>query len=69
MKCNEILDWAEVIAVVQTAVEPTVVFPAERVADSVVASPEELRPDGVAPAITVPTTSGVQPDPFSRRLA
>lgn len=74
MKCNELLDWAEVVALVQAANEPT---NSSSVDEASVAAaiaeghtaPRRVQPhEVVAPALSVPAADTVESDPFAQRL-
>ena len=77
MRCNDILDWAEVIAVVQGAAEPetsasaheTAVVAAIPTTESDAPEPAvAIRREVVAPALSMPGPDTGEPDPFSQRL-
>jgi len=74
MPCNELLDWAEVIALVQAADEPIDFSSVDKasVAAAIAegdSAPQEVQRRGVvAPALSVPAADVVEPDPFSQKL-
>ncbi len=74
MKCNELLDWAEVIAIVQSATEPVDFSSVDEasVAAAIAEHDPELirvsRHEVVAPTLSVPAGDVVDPDPFAQRL-
>ena len=75
MKCNELLDWAEVVVQVQAAAEPidfssvdeASVAAAIAEGEAAAASPQGHH-EVVAPALSVPAADTVEPDPFAQRL-
>ena len=76
MKCNELLDWSEVIALVQSAQEPidfssvdeASVAKAIAEGDAAAHLPPPHR-DVVAPALSVPMAEAADADPFAQRLS
>lgn len=74
MKCNELLDWAEVIAIVQSAQEPIDLASVDKASvaaaiaeDETAAAPVHAN-QVVASALSMPAADVVSPDPFSQRL-
>ena len=75
MPCNELLDWAEVIAVVQSAQAPIDLSSVDEasVAAAIAKGNGARAPlehnEVVAPALSVPAADAVEPDPFAQRLS
>ncbi|NND01530.1 MAG: hypothetical protein HKN91_01970 [Acidimicrobiia bacterium] len=75
MTCNELLDWAEIIALVQAADEPIDLSSADEasvaaaIAKGNVGETTVGRQDVVARALSVPAADVVEPDPFAQRLS
>jgi len=75
MKCNEVLDWAEVIALVQTSQEPVAFSSVDEASvaaaiahdDAVAAGSAPGKSEVVSPAYSAPGGDG-DADPFSVRL-
>ena len=76
VSCNELLDWAEIIAIVQSAQEPVDFSSVDQASvAAAIAKGDAEKPaapalyEVVAPALSVPAADTTEADPFAQRLS